>query len=474
MFFFDIIGPVAARSCGLFSKPFAAWLTDTVNDTIRRCHVENYEQDYKSSELYLHAVQTICIRERLTTSRTSCDSLIPFLPLDGLLNAEADGEGKREEMVDMRGRGEAAKADEEWAGSDGSCVANMAENIDTHESGRQNNNGSNAFDAPLTIDPHTAFADHLHNANGGNGKYDVATPTARGLPSPRLSPTRISCLSSRRWSNRWTRPPRRTRLQQSDLRPHPPPHLLRRHQEPAPHHLYLHLLHVGCCVAPSNNSAYDNSELEFSDDGADDFTDSTAAVRGETRFRLGRLGRRRGCEFAECSNCGAMHTLLWRGLDDELDYDGSGLYSQAPSCQNIAPEHGCWMRRPQAVRADAVGVVAQCYNCYTTATPLWRRERGEDRMQCMQIVLQASWLRAPISTKSDVIRKRSHHDPRRSGATSSISPVSAVAVPGGPTSCSAVRPRPPLRSPALPHLAYDSASELSSSLGLRDAPLREC
>jgi hypothetical protein len=59
-------------------------------------------------------------------------------------------------------------------------------------SGRHNGNGNNAFDAPLTLDPHAAFAHHFHNANGnsgnGNGKHDAGTPTPGGLPSPRLSP----------------------------------------------------------------------------------------------------------------------------------------------------------------------------------------------------------------------------------------------------------------------------------------------
>jgi hypothetical protein len=73
----------------------------------------------------------------------------------------------------------------------------LKENIDTHERGRQNN--LNVFDAPLTLDLYAMFALPFHNAKTGNGEDDAATPTMRGLLSQRLSPTRTSRLSSRRW-----------------------------------------------------------------------------------------------------------------------------------------------------------------------------------------------------------------------------------------------------------------------------------
>lgn len=102
----------------------------------------------------------------------------------------------------------------------------LKENIDTHKRGRQNN----VFDAPLTLDLCAMFALPFHNTKTGNGEDDAATPTARRLSSPCLSPTRISRLSSRRLnivftmantrtSNRWTRPPRPP----PTIRPHPPP-----------------------------------------------------------------------------------------------------------------------------------------------------------------------------------------------------------------------------------------------------------
>jgi hypothetical protein len=42
----------------------------------------------------------------------------------------------------------------------------LKENIDTHERGRQNNNGSYVFDAPLTLYLYATFAHPFHNAQG--------------------------------------------------------------------------------------------------------------------------------------------------------------------------------------------------------------------------------------------------------------------------------------------------------------------
>jgi hypothetical protein len=103
---------------------------------------------------------------------------------------------------------------------------------------------------------------------------------------------------------------------------------------------------------------------------------------------------------AECSNCGATHTPLWRrGLNDELNCNACGLYCKLhkrPRPKSMRNNHG--EGRTQAVpRQDPVDVMgecnsigstrgrstnatspvaqtAQCYNCHTTATPLWRKD----------------------------------------------------------------------------------------------------
>ncbi|KAJ7586682.1 hypothetical protein C8J56DRAFT_728738, partial [Mycena floridula] len=64
---------------------------------------------------------------------------------------------------------------------------------------------------------------------------------------------------------------------------------------------------------------------------------------------------------AECLNCGATHTLLWRpGLNDELNCNACGLY-----CKLLILL--LWYRWSDFFRA-------QCYNCHTTMTPLWGKD----------------------------------------------------------------------------------------------------
>ncbi|THH12446.1 hypothetical protein EW146_g7691 [Bondarzewia mesenterica] len=118
---------------------------------------------------------------------------------------------------------------------------------------------------------------------------------------------------------------------------------------------------------------------------------------------------------AECSNCGATHTPLWRrGLNDELNCNACGLYCKLhkrPRPKSMRNSHGEG-RSQAAPRQESSEVMAQCYNCHTTATPLWRKD-DEGKTVCNAFKLHGS--ARPISMKSDVIRKRSRHDARRIG-----------------------------------------------------------
>jgi len=133
---------------------------------------------------------------------------------------------------------------------------------------------------------------------------------------------------------------------------------------------------------------------------------------------------------AECSNCGATHTPLWRrGLNDELNCNACGLYCKLhkrPRPKSMRNSHGegrtqsaprsqhqhqhqhqhqqhqqqqqqQHQQQQQQQQQDTIDVMgecssigshrgrstnasvpvaqtAQCYNCHTTATPLWRKD----------------------------------------------------------------------------------------------------
>ncbi|KAJ7235664.1 hypothetical protein C8J57DRAFT_1194693, partial [Mycena rebaudengoi] len=129
---------------------------------------------------------------------------------------------------------------------------------------------------------------------------------------------------------------------------------------------------------------------------------------------------------AECSNCGATHTPLWRrGLNDELNCNACGLYCKLhkrPRPKTMRSAGGGGEGRGQSVRAEAVDVMAQCYNCHTTATPLWRKDdEGKTVCNACGLYYKLHGSARPISMKSDVIRKRSRHDARRGGISASAS-----------------------------------------------------
>ena len=127
-------------------------------------------------------------------------------------------------------------------------------------------------------------------------------------------------------------------------------------------------------------------------------------------------------------------------------------------------------------------VAAQCYNCHTTATPLWRKD-DEGKTVCnayvffffftillnnLNIKINRCGLyyklhgsTRPISMKSDVIRKRSRHDARRASITG---PEDTPSTSSGPTS-----PRSSPVRDASPTLAPDSTTQLSYDFEDSDA-----
>ncbi|KDQ56002.1 hypothetical protein JAAARDRAFT_36799 [Jaapia argillacea MUCL 33604] len=156
---------------------------------------------------------------------------------------------------------------------------------------------------------------------------------------------------------------------------------------------------------------------------------------------------------AECSNCGATHTPLWRrGLNDELNCNACGLYCKLhkrPRPKGMRNNHG--EGRSQATpRQDTQEVIAQCYNCHTTATPLWRKDdEGKTVCNACGLYYKLHGSARPISMKSDVIRKRSRHDARRVGGPADTPPSAS---PGASRRAS---------PSAEPTLAPDSTTQIS-------------
>ncbi|KZT36132.1 hypothetical protein SISSUDRAFT_1063924 [Sistotremastrum suecicum HHB10207 ss-3] len=124
---------------------------------------------------------------------------------------------------------------------------------------------------------------------------------------------------------------------------------------------------------------------------------------------------------SECVNCGATHTPLWRrGLNDELNCNACGLYCKLhkrPRPKTMRHSHGEGGRTNSAQRSEppeVMGEPAQCYNCHTMATPLWRKDdEGKTVCNACGLYYKLHGSSRPISMKSDVIRKRSRQDARR-------------------------------------------------------------
>ncbi|KAI0772361.1 hypothetical protein BD413DRAFT_612527 [Trametes elegans] len=159
---------------------------------------------------------------------------------------------------------------------------------------------------------------------------------------------------------------------------------------------------------------------------------------------------------AECSNCGATHTPLWRrGLNDELNCNACGLYCKLhkrPRPKSMRNNHGEG-RAQAAPRQESQEVVAQCYNCHTTATPLWRKDdEGKTVCNACGLYYKLHGSARPISMKSDVIRKRARHDARRAGNSISETPSAS---PGASRRASP-------NAESTPTLAPDSSTQQTS------------
>ncbi|KAG6827220.1 hypothetical protein H0H92_012741 [Tricholoma furcatifolium] len=207
---------------------------------------------------------------------------------------------------------------------------------------------------------------------------------------------------------------------------------------------------------------------------------STSSLR--TTTSLANTGGPGG-QKAECSNCGATHTPLWRrGLNDELNCNACGLYcklhkrprpksmrnthgerAQAPPRQETVDVTGLSSSTPKVPprSSSPVNRTAQCYNCHTTATPLWRKDdEGKTVCNACGLYYKLHGSARPISMKSDVIRKRSRHDARRGGGGNSVSDTPSAS-PGVSRRASPAREASPTLAPdSTTQMTYDYSEEI--------------
>ncbi|EIM79957.1 glucocorticoid receptor-like protein, partial [Stereum hirsutum FP-91666 SS1] len=169
-----------------------------------------------------------------------------------------------------------------------------------------------------------------------------------------------------------------------------------------------------------------------------------------------------GGDKAECSNCSATHTPLWRrGLNDELNCNTCGLYCKLHKCprpKTMRNNHGERSRAaPHPESNEVMGqsaylsprlhhmtnrlhflrlfispaVESKCYNCNTTATPLWRKDdEGKTVCNACGLYFKLHGSSRPISMKSDVIRKRSRHEAHHASIIGGNPPDTPSASPG--------------------------------------------
>ncbi|KAI5999944.1 hypothetical protein EDD15DRAFT_2160144 [Pisolithus albus] len=167
--------------------------------------------------------------------------------------------------------------------------------------------------------------------------------------------------------------------------------------------------------------------------GAGRSASSLSSTGGGNVHGNGANGGANGPVKAECSNCGATHTPLWRrGLNDELNCNACGLYCKLhkrPRPKTMRSNHA--ERHSNTSTHSTTNVRTQCYNCHTTATPLWRKDdEGKTVCNACGLYYKLHGSARPISMKSDIIRKRSRHDARR--ASPSVDTLDVSELNGGP------------------------------------------
>ncbi|KNC98143.1 uncharacterized protein SPPG_06547 [Spizellomyces punctatus DAOM BR117] len=149
-----------------------------------------------------------------------------------------------------------------------------------------------------------------------------------------------------------------------------------------------------------------------------------------------------------CENCGVTSTPLWRrSANDELLCNACGLYLKLHNT-NRPKNLKASSRKEQSEEV----VQAECYNCQTKTTPLWRRDdAGNNLCNACGLYLKLHNTMRPLSMKTDVIRKRQRYDnglPIRKKRSKGSTEIPSETLNSTPTlmfpAVNSVHPSPPM------------------------------
>ncbi|KAI0257931.1 hypothetical protein BC834DRAFT_299573 [Gloeopeniophorella convolvens] len=143
---------------------------------------------------------------------------------------------------------------------------------------------------------------------------------------------------------------------------------------------------------------------------------------------------------AECANCGATRTPLWRrGLNNELNCNACGLYCKLHK-----------RPRPKSIIVSHRQDHPQCSNCKTTTTPLWRKDdEGKTVCNACGLYYKLHGSHRPISSKASVIRRRSRHGRTHREASGDATSGNSQS-PGTSSTLSNAPRRPPRKVDTVP------------------------
>ncbi|EST06863.1 hypothetical protein PSEUBRA_003656 [Kalmanozyma brasiliensis GHG001] len=163
---------------------------------------------------------------------------------------------------------------------------------------------------------------------------------------------------------------------------------------------------------------------------------------------------------AQCTNCGATSTPLWRrDPNDLLLCNACGLYlklHKTPRPKSLKNHHshshsghitpsatpggasapGSRAGSPSRPGSPSAEDMMSCFNCGTYTTPLWRKDdAGHTVCNACGLYLKLHNEHRPVTMRADVIKKRSRYDEKRGRASAASSrrtspqPQSATSAP---------------------------------------------